>query len=109
MATRNGVPLDIVWIHVRVGPPGPTLVEQELIDYLDAQQDLYPGLTSAMISILHNIADTEWLAKCPNATVGFINSSPGWVKNKVITIYEEADHAALLALIKGPEWPDSLP
>ena len=104
MATRNGVPLDIVWVHARVGPPGPALVESELRFYLDAKQDEYPGLEDAVISIIKRSDNSEWLVKCPNATVAYIESSPSWVTNKVIRIFTEADHDEAKDLLNSGGW-----
>ena len=96
MAKRNGVPLDIIWMHVTTGDPQ------------------YPGLLATSeakhrtvgnhleLSVNAKADGTEALIKVGSALPAWITGKP-WV-SLVIRTFTEADHVDALTLVRDPTW-----
>lgn len=98
MATRESIPLDLIWVHIR-------LTHQRVADLLAAAEArIAARIPGATLSVNRNLTNTEALVKITATGAEFSGQLPGNVRSAIIRIYTEADHAEALAMVTDVAW-----
>lgn len=102
MATRDGIILDLCWLHVDMTHPR----ANDVVAW--CQQELTEDIPEASVGVNTKLDQTEALIKV-TALSEELAQLPGAVRNAIIRVYTEADYAEALAMVRSIAWTGELP
>lgn len=101
MATRNGQPIDLIWILFNVAGQAVENFTDEVNG--KSQQDARTANCVASVNIKSVPGQPMALVKVP-ADSAWVDTLPQGLQNQIEQVFTESNHAEALALVMSPDW-----